>query len=106
MHKLDYPWVGYRGSSFSVTQSLKELGVSEKDFFWTNVEGPLDHRDRLAGFIKSSPRETKIVAMGDVARKFCESVGRCDVAMNHPAYITRFHSQKSLTTTLGKVLEC
>jgi thymidylate kinase len=105
-HRLDYPWIGFRGSSVSVTQSLKELAVPEHNFFWTNAQGPGNHETELTAFLKSTPRDTKVVAMGEIARKFCENAGRCDIAMNHPAYITRFHSQKSLTTTLGKVLAC
>ncbi len=104
-HRLDFPWVGYRGSSLAVTTALRELEVPESDFFWTNAQGPGNHAEQLKAFIAFAPQSVKVVAMGDVARKFCEAAGRCDVAMNHPAYLTRFHGQKTLTTTLRKVLD-
>ena len=103
-HSMADPWVGFRGSSLNITDALRQLGKEEHWFLWTNAIGPCHHSEQLRNYLREASFVRKVVAMGDVARKFCEDAGRCDVAIPHPAYLTRFHGFDSLVSVLNKVL--
>lgn len=105
-HALDYPWIGFKGISLKMAKALGELGVPEHDVCWTNVMlpngKPNGHLNKLLRILRLGP---KVVAMGDLATRFCKDEGRCDYSMPHPSYITRFQGFDSLVNTLGEIFK-
>lgn len=101
---LNYPWIAFHGASLNMAAALGELGVPEHRVFWTNAYLPNgEPNQQLVEYLKRSVPFKRVIAMGNVATKFCQSSGRCDYSMPHPAYLTRFRGLDSLTKTLGEI---
>ncbi len=87
-----WPFVSGHGASRWLTQRLVESGVPETDLYWINAKRA-NGLWTSPGFVQRLlPKQ--IIAMGGVAKEWCQRYKLPHNEVPHPAYWSRFHASE------------
>jgi len=91
----DLPFVSQRGCSPWLTEQLEQAGVPETDLAWLNVRTPDGTFKDENALAVGQVLDAELVALGSVARAWCEHHGLVHRSVPHPQYWKRFNHQRT-----------